>query len=172
MIYLQLYLTFFKIGLFSFGGGYAMIPLIQKEVVDINHWISLKGFLDILSISQSTPGPIAINSATFVGYQVNGVLGSVIATLGVISPAFFIIWGFYKVYQRVKDGAIFNWVFSGIRPIVVALILSAAYSLFGSIEFDYRHALLFVVSMVLLYKTKVNSILWLLLFGLVGIVIF
>lgn len=172
MIYLQLYLAFFKIGLFSFGGGYAMIPLIQKEVVDINNWITLKGFLDILSISQSTPGPIAINSATFVGYQVSGVVGSIVATLGVISPSFFIIWGFYTVYQRIKDGAIFNWIFSGIRPIVVALILSAAYSLFGSIQFDYRHALLFVLSMILLYKTKVNSILWLFVFGLLGIIIF
>lgn len=172
MILLKLFFTFFKIGLFSFGGGYAMIPLIQKEIVDINHWLTLKGFLDIVSISQSTPGPIAINSATFVGYQVGGVIGSVVATLGVVAPEFLIVWLFMKVVQRLQQGQIFNWVFSGVRPIVVALILSAGYSLFWSIPLDWKHVVIFAISMILLYKTKINSILMLLGFGLLGLLIF
>ena len=87
-----LFLTFFKIGLFTFGGGYAMIPIIEREAVDRKNWISKDEFLDILAIAESTPGPLAINSATYVGYKVCGVLGSVFATLGVVLPSFIIIF--------------------------------------------------------------------------------
>ena len=172
MILLKLFISFFKIGLFSFGGGYAMIPFIQKEIVVIHHWLTQQGFVDIVSISQSTPGPVAINSATFVGYQVGGVLGSIIATVGVILPEFLIVWLFLIVMKRFQKGQYFNWVFSGVRPIVVALILSAGYSLVGSIPIDIKHIAIFAISLLLLYKTKINSILLILAFGLVGIAIF
>ena len=88
---IKLYLAFLKIGTFSFGGGYAMLPFIQKEIVEKNDWISSTEFTDIIGISQMTPGPVAINSATFVGYKINGVIGSIVATLGVITTSFILV---------------------------------------------------------------------------------
>ena len=102
MIYLKLFLSFFQIGLFSFGGGYAALPLIEEQVVVQNGWLSMTGFTDIITISQMTPGPIAINAATFVGMQIAGLLGAIIATMGCVSPSCIIVLTLAFLYQRYK----------------------------------------------------------------------
>ena len=103
MIYLQLYISFFQIGLFSFGGGYAALPLIQEQVVTMNHWLSMQAFADVVTISQMTPGPIAINAATFVGIQMGGTLGAVIATIGCVTPSVVISLFLAYVYYKYKN---------------------------------------------------------------------
>ncbi len=124
LVLLQLFWSFFRIGLFSFGGGYAMIPLIQSEI--LNHaWLSAAQFADIVAIAEMTPGPIAINSATFVGYKVAGVLGSASATIGVTLPSLLLVLLVARFVARWQDKPLFNQVFYGIRPVVVGLIISA-----------------------------------------------
>ena len=118
-----LFWTFFKIGAFTFGGGYAMIPLIQREMAENKGWIKENDILDIIAISESTPGPIAVNSATFVGYQVAGVLGSFLATLGVVLPSFFIILIISLILKQFEQIKAVQYAFWGIRAGVLALII-------------------------------------------------
>ena len=123
---LKLFIVFFKIGAFTFGGGYAMVPIIQSEVAEKRGWIKNEDILDILAISESTPGPIAINSATFVGYQVAGVFGSVMATLGVVLPSLIIISVVSYFFKQFLEFKIVKYAFMGIRAGVLALIVKAA----------------------------------------------
>ncbi len=123
---LKLFLVFFKIGAFTFGGGYAMVPIIQSEVAEKRGWIKNEDILDILAISESTPGPIAINSATFVGYQVAGVFGSVMATLGVVLPSLIIISIVSYFFKQFLAFKVVKYAFLGIRAGVLALIVKAA----------------------------------------------
>ena len=123
---LKLFIVFFKIGAFTFGGGYAMVPIIQSEVAEKRGWIKNEDILDILAISESTPGPIAINSATFVGYQVAGVLGSVMATLGVVLPSLIIISIVSYFFRQFLTFKVVKYAFLGIRAGVLALIVKAA----------------------------------------------
>ena len=127
---LRLFVVFFKIGAFTFGGGYAMIPLIQKEVVDNKKWISDSDILDIIAIAESTPGPIAINSATFVGYKVAGFFGSFFATLGVVLPSFVIISVISLILKEFSEFQAVQFAFRGIRAGVLALILKALISMY------------------------------------------
>lgn len=127
---LQLFWTFFKIGAFTFGGGYAMIPLIQKEVVDNKKWISEQDILDIIAISESTPGPIAINSATFIGYRVAGFWGSFFSTLGVVLPSFLIILAISFVLRQFESLQVVKYAFAGIRAGVLALIVKALINMY------------------------------------------
>ena len=126
----QIFLTFFKIGAFTFGGGYAMIPLIQREAVDHRKWVTEDDILDIVAIAESTPGPIAINSATFVGYRAAGVLGSAVATLGVVLPSFVLILALSFVLQKFEDVKAVKWAFWGIQAGVLALLFKALYGMF------------------------------------------
>ena len=127
---IKLFTPFFKIGAFTFGGGYAMIPLIQHEVCDKNKWITDEDILEIVAIAESTPGPIAINSATFVGYRVCGVLGSLAATLGVVLPSFIIILAISFVLAAFQDLRAVKHAFMGIRAGVLALVIKALVSMF------------------------------------------
>jgi len=127
---LDLFLTFFKIGAFTFGGGYAMVPLIKNEAADKKGWISETDMLDIIAIAESTPGPIAINSATFVGYKTAGVLGSACATLGVVLPSFIIISVLGTLLDRFSSLTPVKYAFTGIRAGVLALIIKALISMF------------------------------------------
>lgn len=127
---LRVFMTFFKIGAFTFGGGYAMIPLIQKEAVEKNHWISDSDVLDIIAIAESTPGPIAINAATFVGFRVAGFIGAACATLGVAFPSFVIILAISSVLSAFEHLKIVQYAFFGIRAGVLALIVKAFISMF------------------------------------------
>jgi len=126
MIYLELFYVFFLIGLFTFGGGYAMIPLIESETVT-RGWITEETFYNVVSIAESTPGPIAINMATFVGNIQGGVLGSIIATVGVILPSFIIILLIATVLNRIMDNKIVKAILNGFKAVVIGLILSTAF---------------------------------------------
>lgn len=127
---LPLFLTFFKIGAFTFGGGYAMIPLIQKGVVEDHKWITDQDILDIVAIAESTPGPIAINSATFIGYKVGGFLGAFAATTGVVLPCFLVMVCLSCVLRQVEDLKAVQYAFQGIRAGVLALIIKAMISMY------------------------------------------
>lgn len=126
---LKLFLAFLKIGAFTFGGGYAMIPLIQRETVETHHWVTADDILDMLAIAESTPGVIAINSATFIGYRVAGFWGALCATLGVTLPSFVIIAILSMFIMQYKKFTALAWVFDGIRAGVVVLILGAVLKL-------------------------------------------
>ena len=127
MIYLELFWTFFKIGAFTFGGGYAMLPLIQEAVLD-HGWLEAQALIDFIAVSESTPGPFAVNMATYVGSQVGGVLGSFCATLGVVLPSFIIILIVAKCYDRFRQSRLVKGGMSGLKPAVVGLIGAAILS--------------------------------------------
>lgn len=183
MIYLILFAEFFKIGLFTFGGGYAMIPLV-KEVVLKYEWLTEFQFLDFLGVCESTPGPIAINMATYVGSTQGGFLGSIIATIGVVLPSFIIILVIATILKKVINNKYFQAFLNGIKPVVVGLILSAGIILvlkvvgFNSlISFDI--SLVSVVTFVVLaiiyclvkyvFKKNFNNILFILTSAIIGI---
>lgn len=126
----KVFTTFFKIGAFTFGGGYAMIPLIQKEAVEKNGWVTDDDILEIIAIAESTPGPIAINSATFVGYRTCGVLGSVAGTLGVVLPSFVLIYAISFVLRQFQDLKAVQYAFQGIRAGVLALLCKALWGMY------------------------------------------
>ena len=128
--YLDLFLTFLKIGAFTFGGGYAMIPLIQRETVDNHGWIANEDILEIVAIAESTPGPVAINSATFVGHKIGGFFGAASATAGVILPSFVIIYVISFVLRQFEELKAVQYAFAGIRAGVLALIIQALVSMY------------------------------------------
>ena len=129
MIYLELFWSFFQVGLFSIGGGYAAMPLIQNQVVDIHPWLTMTGFADIITIAEMTPGPIAVNAATFVGIQVAGLPGALIATIGCIFPSCVIVMALAYVYYRFRGLSVMQGILAGLRPAVIAMIASAGISL-------------------------------------------
>lgn len=128
-MYLELFWSFFQIGLFSIGGGYAAMPLIQNQVVDLHPWLTMTQFADIMTIAEMTPGPIAINSATFVGIQVAGLPGAIIATLGCVLPSCVIVLTLAYIYYRFRGLNIVQGILAGLRPAVIAMIASAGISL-------------------------------------------
>ena len=172
MIYLSLFWAFFKVGAFSFGGGYAMIPLIKKEIIDIHHWLSVDQFLDIIAISQMTPGPIAINAATFVGYKVGGFWGSAAATIGGTSPSFLIIIILALLIIRYRHLPWLDAFFKGVRPAVIALIVQAAYSVGKSSFTGIKDMLVAAVVFVGLYLLKINPLIIIVMAAILGIVIY
>jgi len=182
MLYLELFYSFFKIGLFGFGGGYAMLSLIQGEVVTRHSWLSAQEFTDIIAISQVTPGPIGINSATYVGYVATGnVWGSVIATFAVVLPSFIIMLLISKFFLKYQKHPVVESIFVGLRPAIVGLIAAAALVLmnkenFGSpTEDTYTFivsVILFLVAFIGTRKFKINPILMIIVCGLAGLVIY
>lgn len=131
----NMFKTFFKIGAFTFGGGYAMLPMIQEEVVEKNKWVDTEEFMDILAIAEVTPGPVAINTSSYVGFKMAGFKGAVACTLGTVLPSFLIILFIAMFFGHYKDNPTIEKMFLGIRPAVVALILSAVYKLRVGIKF-------------------------------------
>ncbi len=132
MIYLELFLTFFTIGLFTFGGGYAMLPLIQQKVVE-KGWMSVEQIVDFVAVSESTPGPFAVNIATYVGAEMGGVLGSVCATLGVVLPSFIIILIVAKCYIRFKNSKLVSGAMFALRATVVGLMAGAVFGMLPTV---------------------------------------
>lgn len=128
MIYLELFWSFVQVGLFCVGGGYASMPLIQAQVIDVHGWLSMSEFIDIFTISQMTPGPIGINAATFVGMKVAGFLGSIVATLGFVTPSFILGIILAKLFFKYGNIGVIKGILNGLRPAVVALICSAGMS--------------------------------------------
>ena len=187
MVFLQLFYTFFKIGLFGFGGGYAMISMIQGEVVTRHEWLSSTEFTDIIAISQMTPGPIGINSATYVGYSavvnagyshVIGILGSVVATVSVVLPSFILMVLISKFFLKYQKHPIIASVFKGLRPGVVGLLAAAALVLmngenFGTYNWQILTSiLLFAGTFIASYRYKVNPILLIVICGFIGFITF
>lgn len=186
MIFLYLFYTFFKIGLFGFGGGYAMLSMIQGEVVTRYNWINSGEFTDIIAISQMTPGPIGINSATYVGYTAVlnagysegwAMLGSCIATFAVVFPSFVLMIAISKFFLKYQRHPAVEAVFKGLRPAVVGLLAAAALVLmnaenFGSYKVDLYQLIvsiiIFVVTFVATRRYRVNPILMIILCGVAG----
>jgi len=174
MIYWQLFWTYCKIGLFGFGGGYAMLSLIQHEIVERHAWLTAGEFTDIVAISQMTPGPIGINSATYIGYTVTGdVFGSIIATFAVCLPSFILVLLIAKAYQKFSANRWVNFAFLGLRPVTVGLIASAALLLMNADNFtDYKSIIIFSVAFILTKYVKIHPILMILLAGLSGLILY
>ena len=169
MIYLQLFLSFLQIGLFSFGGGYAAMPLIQGQVVSTHGWLSMSEFTDLITISQMTPGPIAVNSATFVGIKIAGIPGALIATIGCILPSCIIVTLIAKLYLKYQNVDTLQSVLNSLRPAVVAMIASAGISILISAFWGseaivtlagtrWSLVAIFAVCVLLLQKFKMNPI--------------
>ena len=177
MIYLQLFISYLKIGFFGFGGGYAMLSLIQNEIVEQHGWITAQQFADIVAISQMTPGPIAINSATYIGYTVGGFWGSVVATFAVCLPALTIMLALTKFFLKLKDNHYVHSVLVAMRPVVVGMIAAAALLLMfpknsaDGTFIDHWSWIVFGATLYASYK-KVNPILLILLSAVAGIVIY
>lgn len=178
----RLFLVFFKLGLFCFGGGYAMIPLIQDEITKYG-WITADEFYDILAVTEITPGAIAVNAATFIGERVGGIAGAAAATLGVIMPSFILVVIISKFFFRFSESKVKKSVFYCVRPAVMGMIVYAAMSVAETSVFpegikglppavDVRSLAIFLVSGVLLVKTKINPILVLLVMAAAGAVVF
>lgn len=172
MLLWHIYWVFFRIGAFSFGGGYAMIPLFQKDLVEIYHWVSLEQMLDMIAISQMTPGPIAVNIATFAGYQIAGFWGSFFATFGVISPSILIILIVVMFFLRFQNTPAVQSVMSGIRPAAVALIVVATISVAQGALLNWTYWLLLLVSFIAAYRFKLHPIPLILLAGVIGLLFF
>lgn len=177
MIYLQLFLSYLKIGFFGFGGGYAMLSLIQNEIVVQNQWLTNAEFTDIVAISQMTPGPIAINSATYIGYSIAGFWGSVVATIAVCLPALTLMILITKFFLMLQSNRYVKAAMSGMRIIIISMIGSAALLLMfptsndGRSFIDHWSWIIFGVTIYASYK-KVNPILLIVLSAIVGIVIY
>ncbi len=169
MILLRLFLTFAFIGAFSFGGGYSMLTLIQEEVVLHHNWLNIQKFSDIVAISEMTPGPIAINAATYVGYRTAGFPGSLAATVGVILPSFFIVLALAKIVLKNKENPYFQGAFSGLRPVIVVLIIGASLRLGTEIIADFKSLILTIAAIAIIFLTKIHPVLIILGFGLIGI---
>lgn len=169
---IQLFLTFLKIGAFSFGGGYAMLPVIEREVVKSHGWISSSEFIDIIGISQMTPGPIAINSATFVGYKVAGVFGSIFATLGVVSFSFLLVSIATHYIIKFKDSKLLKTALSGMKPALIGLILSAFLSLAKDSYLDVKSVVIALIIGLLSFKTKIHPILIIVIAGVLGLLFY
>ena len=186
MIFLQLFYTFFKIGLFGFGGGYAMLSMIQGEVVTRHEWLTPQEFTDIVAISQMTPGPIGINSATYVGYNTivdagygmgMGIVGSCIATFAVVLPSFILMLAISRFFLKYQKHPVVESIFSGLRPAVVGLLASATLVLMNKENFSspsedtysfVMSCIIFIVAFIGTRKYKVNPILMIVICGAAG----
>lgn len=179
MIYLQLFWSFLTVGLFSVGGGYAAMPLIQSQVVAQHAWLTMGEYTDLITIAEMTPGPIAINSATFVGIRIAGIPGALIATFGCILPSCVIVSLLAIVYYRYKGVSALSSVLSSLRPTVVALIASAGLSILRQVAFEGKAEIgsnlngygliLFLVALFILRRYHWNPILVMSLTGIAGL---
>ena len=167
--YLDLYLTFAKIGAFTFGGGYAMLPMVQKEVVEKKHWATDEEVMDYYAVGQCTPGVIFVNTATFIGYSRKGVLGGIIATLGVVTPSIIIISLIASVLQNFAEIEMVQHALHGIRIAVCILILNATVKLFKTGVKDIFGIILFIIALVLTYNSIVSTIVIVIASAILGI---
>lgn len=167
---LSLFCTFFKIGAFTFGGGYAMIPLIQRETVDKKGWITSDDILEVVAVAESTPGPIAINAATFVGMRVGGVLGAICATLGVVLPSFAIISVITVFLNEFSHLQAIRYAFAGIRIGVLALILGALVSMIKKAVKNVFAIILSVLAFISVAFFNVNAIAVIVICAIIGLV--
>ena len=176
MIYIQLFLSFLQVGAMSFGGGYAAMPLIQEQVVNLHSWLSMSEFTNLITIAEMTPGPIAVNSATFVGMQIAGILGAVVATLGCILPSCIIVTLLAYVYMKYQNMSLLQGTLASLRPAVVSMIAKAGVTILISVNLIRQNVcvemiIFFVIALVLLRKFKINPILAMVLCGVANVVL-
>lgn len=167
----EMFLTFFKIGAFTFGGGYAMIPIIQEEIAIKRKWMNEDEFLDAIALAQGAPGAVAINVSIYVGYRLKGISGAIIATLGTVLPSFFIILFVAIFFFQYRDNPIIEKVFLGIRPAIVALIVSAVYKLTQTAKLGYIAMAVALVAALIIVFLGVNPIYLIIGGALVSVVI-
>jgi chromate transporter len=174
---LSLFLAFFKIGLFTFGGGYAMIAVIERELVEKKKWIEHEEFMDVIAIAESTPGPLAINSATYIGYKVCGFFGSLFATLGVVLPSFIIVFVISLFFDAFLQLEYVRYAFNGIQACVAFLILSAGIKMFKALKKTLISVVLFSLTTACLiafslFAINFSSIIYILVGGVVGLTVY
>ncbi len=172
-----LFFAMFKIGLFTFGGGYAMIAIIERELVERKKWIEHEEFLDVIAIAESTPGPLAINSATYIGYKIGGVLGSVFATLGVVLPSFTIIYLISLVFDKFLSLVWVQYAFRGIQACVAFLILSAGFKMLKKLKKNVFNVVFITLTIgclvgFSLFAIDFSSIFYILIGGVVGLTVY
>jgi chromate transporter len=184
MIYLELFLSFFQIGLFSFGGGYAAMSLLQNQIVEVKHWLTLSDLADVITISQMAPGSIAVNAATFVGIQIAGLPGAIAAVIGCVLPSCIIVLVLAYVYFRYKGLSIIQGILSGLRPAVIAMIASAGLSLVilafwggnkvssNVTDINFISVAIFFTAIIILQKSKINPIVVMLASGIIGLCVY
>lgn len=165
---IDMFISFFKIGAFTFGGGYAMIPLIESEVVTKKGWLSKQEFIDVLVVSQSLPGALAVNCCTFLGYKIGGVIGAIIALFAVVIPSFLIIVFIAIFFMQFRNNYYVNAVFKGITAAVPILILSGAISLTKSLQRSIRNLIIICISLIILIYLKLSPILVIIFGGIYG----
>jgi chromate transporter len=169
---IKLFIAFLKIGAFSFGGGYGVLAFMQREIIESNKWINFKDFTNIVAIAEMTPGPIAVNASTFVGFKMGGFIGSTLATFGVIFVPFIlslIVSVYFNKFKHLKQ---VNWILKGIRPAVLGLIAAACFNI-GKISFiDIKSVIIGILVFLGVYKFKVHPILALVISGFLGIIVY
>lgn len=168
---LQLFLTFFKIGAFTFGGGYAMIPLIQRETAEKRDWVTRQDILDIIAVAESTPGPIAINSATFVGYQTAGVFGAFCTTFGVVLPSFIIIYIIASFLRNFYEITAVKYAFFGIRAGVLALMLNSVIKMSRQVPKNTFSYIVAALAFIMVAFLKISVLAVIILSGIAGILL-
>ena len=166
-IYLEAFSIFFKIGAFTIGGGYAMVPLIENEIVTKRNWIAKDDFIDLLAISQSSPGILAVNISIFIGYRLRGIRGSIVTALGTILPSFLIILAIALFFHNFKENTVVARIFTGIRPAVVALIAAPTFSMGTSARLNRYTLSIPVVSALLIWLLGFSPI-WIIIAAGVG----
>ena len=166
-LYLEAFSIFFKIGAFTIGGGYAMVPLIENEIVTKRKWISKDDFIDLLAISQSAPGILAVNISIFIGYRLRGIRGSITTALGTVLPSFLIILAIALFFHNFKDNTTVEHIFKGIRPAVVALIAAPTFSMAKSAKINRYNIWIPVVSALLIWLLGFSPI-WIIIAAGIG----
>ena len=172
LIYFQLFLAFVRIGCLAFGGGIAALPLIQKEIVDTYQWLNVVQFIDLLTLSELTPGPIAINSATFVGFKFGGIIGAIIATGSLCLPSIGLVIIVTKFFNTFGGKDIIQRALKGLRSSVIVLMILAGISIARNGILDWFAVGLGILSFVLVWKRKIDPILMLILAGLAGMIFY
>lgn len=168
--YVQMFIIFFKIGAFTIGGGYAMLPLIEREIVDKKLWIEKEEYLDMISLAQSAPGPIAVNTSVFVGYKIGGYIGVIATTLGAVLPSFIIIMIVASCFVGIQDNTIVKNVFKGIRPAVVALIATPIIRMSKDAKITKKTISIPIIVAILVGVFKVIAIVLIVISAVVGII--
>ena len=175
--YLSLFLTMLKIGLFTFGGGYAMIALFENEFVEKKKWLEKDEFLDVAAIAESTPGPIAINAATYIGYKNAGIIGSIIATLGICIPSFIIIYAISLFFDAFLSLTLVAYAFKGIQLCVVYLILTAGLKMLAHMKKNAFNIIIISITLICmvvfsLFAVKFSTIFYIMISGACGVVVY
>lgn len=163
---IQLFKSFFVIGAFTFGGGSAMIAIMEKELVKKKEWLDIDEFLDLISLAQASPGAMAVNASIIVGYRLNGFLGAVISCLGTVLPSFLIMLGIATAFGKVKDSIYVSKIFYGIRPVVAALMASSVFSMARQSKFKMIHYLVLLAVAILISFADLSPILFIIVGGL------